>query len=81
MKASIGMGYDKFESGPAVRVSHAEPVGDHSITKSFEDSKHNSSSLKTSQLSNYQNDSQQEDQTEPQKMQKVDTDIESKKIV
>ena len=45
MKASIGMGYDKYESGPAVRVSHAEPVGDHSITKSFEDSKNNSSSL------------------------------------
>jgi hypothetical protein len=52
MKASIGMGYDKFESGPAVRVSHAEPVVDHSITKSL-DSKNNSSSLKTSQLSNY----------------------------
>jgi len=28
MKASIGMVYDKYESGPAVRVSHAEPVGD-----------------------------------------------------
>ena len=47
------MGYDKFESGPAVRVSHAEPVGDQSITKSLEDSKNNSSSMKTSQLSNY----------------------------
>lgn len=32
MKASIGMGYDKYESGPAVRVSPAEPVGDQSMT-------------------------------------------------
>jgi hypothetical protein len=42
MKGSIGMGYDKFESGPAVRVSPADPVGDQSKTNSLVDSNNHS---------------------------------------